>query len=260
MDALAQLDSATAAFARALTRSDANARLAAIDWSVEQLAAHLGAVHRWAAEHTARDSRKERDNVPVLAVPMQQWYEESRSILLSTLRERDPDAQCYTISLTDTTVRFWHRRQLHETLVHLWDLESAADGAASLPSDFDATVYADGVSELFEVFLPRVRGLRELPLPGDLRLEPTDVDYVWTIDAGWNVVADHASPTAANLGGFTSASGVVPSPLAATVRGTAGDLLLFVWNRLDALDPASRFVVDGNAGVVEAFRAAPIRP
>jgi len=240
MDALTELDSATAAFARTLARSDAVARLAAIDWSVEQLAAHLGSVHRWAALHTSRQTREERDNVPVLSVPMLDWYVESRTILLDTLRERDPGAPCYTISLTDKTVRFWHRRQLHETLVHLWDLESATDPRATVSAEFAPEVYVDGVNELFEVFQRRVRNIREFPLPGVLRLEATDADAGWTFAEDWS----------------TDAGGEPTS----IVRGTAGDLLLFVWNRLDPAAPDSRLTVDGSEAVIAAFRAAPIRP
>jgi uncharacterized protein (TIGR03083 family) len=240
MDALAELDSATAAFARSLAGSSPSARLAAIDWSVEQLAAHLGGVHRWAALHTSRQTREERDNVPSLSVPMVEWYVESRTILLDTLRQRDPDTTCYTISITDKTVRFWHRRQLHETLVHLWDLESATEPRARASAEFAPEVYVDGVNELFEVFQRRVRNIQEFPLPGTLRLEATDADASWTFAEDWSTDAA-AEPTS-------------------IVRGAAGDLLLFVWNRLDPAAQGSRLAVDGDEAVVAAFRAAPIRP
>ena len=91
--------------------------------------------------------RRPRTSVPDLAGSPIDWYRDSRRQLLDTLDTIDADIPCYTFSRSDTSVRFWHRRQLHETFVHLWDLRSAVDPAAPAPAEASAAVVADGIDE-----------------------------------------------------------------------------------------------------------------
>ena len=176
--------------------------------------------------------RGHRENVPDPRTPLLGFYADQRTFLLETLREFDPAAETYTLSESDKTVGFWHRRQLFETLVHLWDLRSAADSDAPPPAEVEPEVHADGVAELFDVFLPRARLLA--PLGGIIRLEATDTGDSWVFGNDWQR-DDPEIPTA-------------------TVRGTASELLLYVWNRTDRVERA------GDLDALRRFENAPVRP
>ncbi len=235
-DALANLEVVTGAFLAELESTDPSASCADIRWTATQLAAHLGGVHRWAAGNAREGKRGERANVPELTVSPVEWYSHSRHVLLVTLRELDPDARCYTLSGTDKSVRFWHRRQLFETLVHLWDLRSATDPAAAPPAEVSARVNADGVSELFDVFLPRSSALERTPLGGGIELIATDTSDRWVFGPEWQ--RDPSLDTVA------------------TVRASAGELLLWVWNRASA---RSAVEFEGDREVIRRFEKAHVR-
>ncbi|HPU04805.1 MAG TPA: maleylpyruvate isomerase N-terminal domain-containing protein, partial [Rhodoglobus sp.] len=85
MNNLDHLTRVTGAFLRDVSESDPVAPLADIRWTVADLAAHLGEVHRWAAGNARTGARGERQNVPELSMPLANWYGESRDILLTTL-------------------------------------------------------------------------------------------------------------------------------------------------------------------------------
>jgi uncharacterized protein (TIGR03083 family) len=233
--ALEHLRVVTGAFLRDAGDANPTAGCADIRWSVAELVAHLGAAHRWAAANSREAKRHPRPEVPQLDVSLTEWYSTSRDDLLATLDALDPLAKAYTLSKTNTTVAFWHRRQLFETLVHLWDLRSAVDAAAPPPGEVTAEVHADGVSELFDVFLPRARTLA--PLGGGVELIATDTGDRWSFGNDWQRDGGHE--------------------LTATVSAPAADLLLWVWNRGTARDAVVR---DGDLAVIERFERARIRP
>lgn len=232
MDRLAHLEVVTAAFLRDLEGVDPLAHCADIRWTTNELAAHLGAVHRWAAANVITGKRNPRDNVPSIEVSAVEWYSESRTELLRVLHDVPADTPCYTLSRANRSAGFWHRRQLFETLVHLWDLRSAADASAPAPDEVPPSVHADGVAELFDVFLPRAGVLA--PLGGTIELVATDTGDRWTFGNDWQRDGGE-EPTA-------------------TVTATAGELLLWVWNRGPAL-PFS-----GDEALVERFVKARLRP
>ena len=234
-DALAHLRVVTGAFLRDTGAADPAAACADIRWSVAELVAHLGGVHRWAAANAREAKRHPRTNVPQLDVSLTEWYSTSRDVLLDTFDELDPDARAYTLSKTDKTVAFWHRRQLFETLVHLWDLRSAVDAAAPPPGEVTADVHADGVSELFDLFVPRSGTLA--PLGGGIELHATDTGDRWSFGNDWQRDGGHE--------------------LTASVSAPAGELLLWAWNRGRARDAVVR---DGDLAVIERFERAHVRP
>lgn len=238
LDHRAQVGALTGAFAETLARTDPAARLpSSRSWTVTDLAAHLGAVHRWAAEIVRTGRRGPRDNRPTLDDDHVEFYRASRDDLLAALAETDPERACWTLSPADRHVRFWHRRQTHETLVHLWDLRAAEDPSDGL-RDIDPAVCADGVDELVGTLLPRAAPADLLPLGGPLTLTATDAGRSWTVDPAW-VVHDGAG-----------------TDTAATVRAPAGVLLLWAWRRPSTVDPT----VAGDDAVVSAFRRSRFVP
>ena len=232
---LEQLRVVTGAFLRDTGDADPSASCSDIRWSVTELVAHLGAVHRWAAANSREAKRHPRTNVPQLDVSLTEWYSTSRDVLLDTFDELDPAAKAYTLSKTDKTVAFWHRRQLFETLVHLWDLRSAGDAAAPPPPEVGPEVHADGVSELFDLFIPRSGTLA--PLGGGVELVATDTGDRWSFGNDWQRDGGHE--------------------LTASVSAPAGELLLWGWYRARARDAVTR---DGDLAVIERFERAHIAP
>jgi uncharacterized protein (TIGR03083 family) len=97
-------------------------------WTVRDLGEHLGVIHRWAEELVRLRSPARISRLPLVDrnIVSSTWIEEGGRTLVATLRAADPNDEMWAWGL-DQHVRFWSRRQLHETLVHRMDLELAAD-------------------------------------------------------------------------------------------------------------------------------------
>jgi uncharacterized protein (TIGR03083 family) len=133
----------------------------------------------------------------------------------------------------DQHVRFWSRRQLHETLVHRIDAEQAG----GRDSVIDPEVAADAIDELL-VNLPAAARFspRVARLAGDgrrLGVSPTDAGASWAITL---------VPEGFRLGAGGGAA-------TATLRGRAVDLLVVLYRRSD-LD-RSEVMVDGDRELAE---------
>jgi uncharacterized protein (TIGR03083 family) len=174
-------------------------------WSAHDLAEHLGTVHRW-AEHLVRVQAPERiasdimdfSRGPVSAA----WVREGGAQLCATLRASDPNAPMWAWG-EDQHVKFWSRRQLHETMVHRMDLELAMGASPACAPE----IAADAIDELLMnlpgsvYFSPRVAQLR-----GDdqlLRMSMIDQEMSWTVilrPNGFELVTTDEPPTAEFVG------------------------------------------------------------
>ncbi len=204
-------------------------------WTADDLAEHLGHVHRW-AEHLVRVQAPERisprdmgfDRGP--ANPA--WIRAGGADLVATLRAGDPDAPMWAWG-ADQHLRFWSRRQLHETLVHRMDAELAG-GAVS---GADPAVAADAVDEFLGNlaaagrFSPRVA---ELHGQGTLRFAATDAAASWTVTL--------------RPDGFEVAAGGDGAP-AAALSAPAATLLLVLYRRTPLADSGA--TVEGRAELVD---------
>jgi uncharacterized protein (TIGR03083 family) len=96
-------------------------------WTVVDLAEHLGVIHRWAEELVRLRSpeRIARESLANQGDVNPEWIRTGGRHLVATLLAADPNEPMWAWGL-DQRVRFWSRRQLHETLVHRMDLELAA--------------------------------------------------------------------------------------------------------------------------------------
>ena len=239
VDHLAELEAATAGFAAALASTPLDARPATFrKWDVTDLAAHLGEVHRWAAETVETGHRATRSNRPELTVDPATWYDGGRSKLLDVLGTTDPERACWTHHPDDRIVRYWHRRQLHETLVHMWDLRSVL-APGDLLADVAPAVCADGIDEVLTVFPRRASPADRGTLSGAIGLHATDAGRSWTVSPGWELSQGTDAGTAAGI------------------TGPAGALLLRVWRR--PID-GSAVEVDGDPSLLAEFRRAKVIP
>ena len=174
-------------------------------WTVRDLVAHLGAVHRWATGILRAGSTEPPEPASRFRAPdddLAGWYALGLTELVATLRTVDPDAPAWHMSpAASRRARDWSRRQAHEHVVHRLDLEAAA-GVDHAP--VDVALAADGVDELLgnlphaADFAPKVAELRG---EGEvLALHAPDAGAAWRIELvadgfRWER-AEAAAPTA----------------------------------------------------------------
>jgi uncharacterized protein (TIGR03083 family) len=208
-------------------------------WTVTDLLAHCVGGDSWArtiveegrAGSTDRVDRGAADPA-LLGDALVQAFREGAQALVAALSSVTPDTPMWTFSSSDRTAAFWQRRRAQETSVHRYDAETAA-GA---PTPLDAELAADGIDEFLTVFLPRLAADFGAVGDGTVHLHCTDVDGEWLIAC----VGGEVTVTREHAKGDVAA------------RGTASDLLLFVWGRVgsDTLE------VFGDTDLLARFRQA----
>jgi uncharacterized protein (TIGR03083 family) len=204
------------------------------EWTVADLVLHTGMVHRHKLEivrgRLAAPPRPWPPPAPARA-ELLGWYQQGLAELVTVLEAAGPETPVWTFYPPDQTVAFWRRRMAQETAVHRVDAEAAHGDPGPVP----ATLAADGVAELLEVFLaPHAEGE---PVGGrgeTLHLHATDTEGEWRVrllPAGVEVGRGHAQADA-------------------SAAGTASDLLLFLWGR----GPADRLERAGDPTVAPRVR------
>ena len=208
-------------------------------WSVADLTVHLGTVHRW-AEHLVRARAAQR--VPSSEMGLGEaeasagWLRAGGEALVATLRAARPEQAMWAWG-PDQHVRFWSRRQLHETLVHRTDVElalgrSPAAGPAVAADAIDEFLVNLGAAAYFS---PRVSSLR-----GDgqqLSFRATDEDREWSVTF---------LPDGFAVGGPAGSAD-------ATLAGPALTLLLVLYRRLPP--DATGMLAAGDRSLIELWRA-----
>ena len=212
------------------------------EWTVTDLATHLGIIHRWVTEMVRLrtperiprvEAEYSRPEGPDDLVP---WFRTGGRELVAMLGSCDADTPMWAWG-PKHHVHFWSRRQLHETAMHRIDLALAGGALAEL----DREVARDSILELLD-FIPSFGAvlphLAELRGDGEtIALRATDGDGVGTITLtqnGFRVDDDL---------GTTSAS----------VAGSMSDLALVVSRRAPVDDP--RIEVSGRTDVVDHWIA-----
>lgn len=194
-------------------------------WTVRDVVAHTGAVHRVVAGTVAgRPVPFSETDAPAGAAVLD-WYDGQARALLGALRSADPGALT-TSAVGEQPVEFWFRRQTHEVAVHLWDIRHAYLGPNADP--IDPAVAADGILEWAEFIAPSFVG-RSGGIPEGLRgarLDLNDGDTVRRM----LVTTD------------TVALADADDPPGATIHGSTSDLLLALWHRV----PLSQLTVTGD--------------
>ncbi|GAA1779461.1 maleylpyruvate isomerase family mycothiol-dependent enzyme [Streptomonospora arabica] len=213
------------------------------DWTVAELVAHQGMVHRWAAAVLRGDGDHdtERSHAEGAAAPDPlAWFSAGLADLVETLRAAPDDAEAPVFLKNAPRPRlFWARRQAHETTVHSVDALSAALGAPPPTADAPVTpaLAADGIDELLCGFLPRRKSRLRSPQPRTLLVRCDDTGHSWSLRISEEpVVAVAGAPAAAE-------------PPDAVFSGTAVQLYLALWNR------GREVAVDGLPELVEQWRA-----
>jgi uncharacterized protein (TIGR03083 family) len=200
------------------------------EWTLAQLAAHVGGVQRWVATLIQQRAPRPLSDVDPSfnppagadAAALAAWLREGAALLAGAAAEAGLDAAVWTWS-GDDRVGFWLRRMTLEAAVHAVDAQVVTGEARPIPAD----LAADGISEwLWIVSLPTAPAIRPLLL--ELRGEGETLHFHATDDglgeAGeWMV---HRTPA-----GVRWEHGHGKGEVA--VRGAASDLYLLMMRRLE---------------------------
>jgi uncharacterized protein (TIGR03083 family) len=196
-------------------------------WDVGDLVWHVGEVHdfwREIAKGAHPTDLRRSDRPP--DQDLVQWFRDGVEAIASTLEKLDPAQLSWTWS-SQRDVGFIQRRMARETAVHCWDALSAA----SRDEPVERALAADGIDEFLSFFLPDAA-----PEDLDVHLHATDGSGEWLIRShagAWQIGHEHGKAAAA-------------------VRGSASDLLLFLWHR----KPSGAVETFGDAQMLNRFREA----
>lgn len=186
------------------------------DWDMTGLAQHLGQVFSFMDGQVSTQSTEPvagtGGNPPEAGPEVIEWAAGRLDALLASLAAAAPDAPAWNWT-PNQTAGFFRRRAAHETAVHLWDAQVAAGQPASINSD----LAADGIDEYLEVGMVHSMSSPDRAYPAQsLHLHRTDGEGEWMI-----ALDESGKPVVTHEHGKGDAA----------VRGTAMNLLLFVWNR-----------------------------
>ena len=221
---LAALTAEQGAFADLARGADPHSLVpACAPWTVDALVRHVGAVHRWATAAAGLD--------PGAPLPDDEPFERAATSADHPAAARDlraaladPTRPCPTL-VGPGTAAWWVRRQVHETLVHRFDL-AAALGA---PATADPAVAADCIAEVVDTVHPRQVRLGRVPAPA--------VGVLLRTPAGsWQLGAEPA----------------------AEVAGPEIAVAMLLWRRTPLEDP--RLTVTGDRAAASAVLGGPVTP
>lgn len=199
------------------------------DWTVRELIAHLGMVHRW-ARYIVANGVTDDPSVPTEPAPQDgaiiEWLTAGADRLIETLDAAPDDLQALKfLKAAAPAKQFWARRQAHESTMHAVDTLAARHGR--LPTTKEAGIGTDlaldGLDELLVGFVPR-RSTQLHTDSGELTfvVAPTDADLAWTV-----TLSDGPPVTVRGLAGDAEDRTVL--------TGTAAALYLGLWNRGDEI-------------------------
>jgi uncharacterized protein (TIGR03083 family) len=246
LDFVEEYAGVAARFAEAVRSADLAAPVRACPgWSVRDLVVHLGNTHSWAATivETGR-SAPDPDDEPAsrTARGVAAWYLTKAEDLYRVLQDAPPERPCWNFAWRDGVAAFWPRRQLHETTIHLVDLEEAAAAA----TDVSAEVAADGVEEVLTVMMLRMhRRGRRAALSAPVQVRSLDTGHSWVVHPSRQEEAEPAPPTVEQGG-----DGAVDR-----VEAPADVLYRTLWHR--GTGPVS---IVGDEDRVRAFLASRLTP
>ena len=204
-------------------------------WTVRDLLAHVGTVHRWAG--TIVGERRTGPAVEAAEAPkdgLVEWYRDGHTALVDALTAAPAELDCWSFLPSPSPLQFWSRRQLHETAIHRVDAGLANGESVA----YGADLAADGVDEIITGFLPRPASRIHLPSDRCLTVRATDANRLWRVVIGPGLPV-----------GVEIASGQ-PQPSDCTVSGPASDLYLLLWNRGDR----SGLDVEGDVELLATWR------
>jgi uncharacterized protein (TIGR03083 family) len=244
LDHLAEFERFAAELAAVFDRVDPAAVVPGCPgWTVADLALHIGGGQRWAASIVLSGRAQKVPEVLRTTITWADWYAGTTAALAAAIRAVDPDEPCWNFAPVGQRAGFWSRRRMHETAIHLVDAVQAEASTTTGLTVIPPAIAADGVDEVFGVFLPRMLARGFAPaVTRQVGVRATDTGDEWTLTP----VPEGDRPRVER----GDAAGE------AVVAGTAAELDLCLWKRL----PADVLTVEGDADVAAAFLAGTVTP
>jgi uncharacterized protein (TIGR03083 family) len=215
------------------------------DWTLLDLVQHLGAVHRrWAAAVNAGPAAAppaKSVSEGVEAAPREReallaWSAASTQQLLGALREAGPDRGCWTwwgTSQSPQTSGAVARHQVQEVAVHTYDAQITLGTPQPLPDE----AALDGIDEFLSTCVATTDAWPH---------EAAAVDFHATEGRSWrlSLSADGARTARLPAPGTmpATAAGQGPDTADASARGTAGEVVLVLYDRI----PIDSLQLDGD--------------
>lgn len=200
-------------------------------WTRTDLLAHVAGVHAWVRKQLSLGPGERVRFSEVEGPPeggaLPGWYEAGAANLVELLSTMDLDATWPTWAGPQPGT-FFSRRMAQELAIHRRDADPAA---------LDPALAVDGIDELLELFVPQLPAERFAATAGSIHLHATDIEGEWLVrftPDGVRYEHGHAKGDVA-------------------LRGSAGDLLLWSWNRADV---DGRFEVFGDSTLLDFWRQA----
>ena len=220
-------------------------------WDASELLWHLTEVQMfWGliVEHGLSDPSLAEESKTARAGSYQDLlagFDSESSRLSRVLEGKADDVPAWTWS-DDHTVGFIRRRQAHEALIHRIDAELAA----GVTSEVDPELAADGIDELFTVFVGGIPDWAVFEPDGSrLQVDATDARLTWHLAFGRMKGTSPTSGTDYDLLGVEVGDDAVPPDT--LIAGTAADLDLWLWGR-GSIDP---LIVTGDPELADRLRA-----
>ena len=208
-------------------------------WQIRDLVAHVGGVHRWAAEivSSAHPRNLSDDELAgIMAAPgddeLLDWFTDGAAALGTVLANAPADLTALVFLRSAPAPReFWARRQAHETTIHRVDALAATHGRLVTAAEayVDHELALDGIDELLTGFITRTSSALRSDLPLTVAIAPNDSNRGWTVAVSPEpaVTVEGTDPDADVL-----------------ITGTAAAIYLGLWNRGDevAVDGEPEFL------------------
>ncbi|MFE1857164.1 maleylpyruvate isomerase family mycothiol-dependent enzyme [Streptomyces anandii] len=220
------------------------------EWTLFDLAQHIGEGRRdWAATVAAgpapaKSAAQGGPDAPREREALSAWLAQSTGQLLDALREAGPDRGCWTwwgASQSPQTCGAVARHQLQQLAVHTYDAQVTLGAPEPLPDE----VALDGVEEFLFTCVATTSAWPH---------KPAAFDFHATEGRSWRLTldGDGARSTRVPAPGTTpvAAAGEGPDTAGVSVRGTASELVLFVYDRI----PADSLQLEGDAGLFDLLR------
>lgn len=205
------------------------------EWTGERLVRHIGRAFRWTAGWAATGSAPELERPPK-GEAVVGWARVGYAELLAVLGDQPDDDVTVATWIGPRPATFWFRRMAIEAALHRYDAQAAVDATTPI----GAELAVDAIDEMFTIGLPML-GAGDLGDTGaSIHLHATDPDLDRFGGGEWLVTFDPGGPTVERV----HAKGDV------AVRGPVSDILLLLWNRVDA----DRFQVFGDADLLTRWR------
>ena len=198
------------------------------EWTIENLLYHVGRVQRRVSWRVSGDAQEATIPPEPPRSELTTWLRDSGDMLVEALKVVGPAQRCATLDGEGVSA-FWYRRMAHEIVIHCIDGDLAA---GTTPAKLDPFFAGDGLDEIVRLHLPRWAASSAADhVYGNFEFVASDAETTWPIELG----RDEANER---------------DHLPTRVTAPANSLLLFFWNRGDAVD----FVVEGNDDLIRRWR------